>query len=61
MPRGLCRLRSSTLSFSTGADGTTEVEVHLTARDLEGNVLFDQMGGHVFRIENGLIRRFDIR
>ena len=38
-----------------------DVEVHLTARDLKGNLLFDHMGGHIFRIENGLIRRFDIR
>ncbi|MPZ41479.1 MAG: ketosteroid isomerase [Rhizobiales bacterium] len=47
--------------FSTGADGTIDVEVHLTARDLKGNVLFDNMGHHIFRIENGLIRCFDIR
>lgn len=47
--------------FSTGADGTTVVEVHLTARDLQGNLVFDRMGGHIFRIEDGLIRRFDIR
>lgn len=43
------------------ADGTANVEVHLTARDLEGNVLFDKMGEHIFHIEDGLIRRFDIR
>jgi ketosteroid isomerase-like protein len=49
------------VGFSIGADGTTEVEVHLTARDLEGKPLFDKMGRHVFRIGNGLIRRFDIR
>ena len=49
------------ISFSTGADGTTHVEVHLTARDLKGNLLFDEIGSHVFRIENSLIRRFDIR
>jgi ketosteroid isomerase-like protein len=48
-------------SFSIGADGTSEVEVHLTARDLKGNLLVDKTGGHIFRIENGLIRRFDIR
>ena len=48
-------------SFSIGADGTGVVEVHLTARDLTGTLLFDTMGGHVFRIENGLITRFDIR
>jgi ketosteroid isomerase-like protein len=49
------------VGFSIGAGGTTDVEVHLTARDLKGNLLLDKMGGHIFRIENGLIRRFDIR
>jgi ketosteroid isomerase-like protein len=47
--------------FSTGADGEIVVEVHQTVRDLEGAVLLDQMVVHVFRIENGLITRFDIR
>ena len=27
--------------FSIGEDGTAYVEVHLTARDLHGNALFD--------------------
>jgi ketosteroid isomerase-like protein len=49
------------VGFSIGADGTTNVDVHLTGRDLEGNVLFDKMGVHIFRIEDGLITRFDIR
>jgi hypothetical protein len=49
------------VSFSVGEDGTTNVEVHLTARDLTGKLLFDQMGCHTFRIEDGLIKRFDIR
>ena len=30
-------------------------------RDLNGNLVADRMVGHVFRIENGLIKRFDIR
>lgn len=47
--------------FSTGADGATHVEVHQTVRDLKGSVLSDRMVGHIFRIEDGLIRRFDIR
>jgi ketosteroid isomerase-like protein len=47
--------------FSTGADGEIVVEVHQTVRDLQGAVLVDQMVGHIFRIENGLITRFDIR
>ena len=46
---------------STGADGETIVEVHQTVRDLQGTVLVDQMVGHIFRIEDGLITRFDIR
>jgi hypothetical protein len=37
------------------------VEIHLVVRDLNGNLLADKMVGHVFRIENGLIKRFDIR
>ena len=48
-------------AFSTGVDGETIVEVHQTVRDLQGAVLVDQMVGHIFRIENGLIMRFDIR
>jgi len=28
---------------------------------LQGAMLVDQMIGHIFRIENGLIMRFDIR
>ena len=47
--------------FSGGADGTFDVEVHQIVRDLNGNMLFDKMVGHIFRIENGLIKRFDIR
>jgi hypothetical protein len=47
--------------FSASADGTILVEVHQTVRDLHGNVLSNKMVGHIFRIEDGLIRRFDIR
>jgi ketosteroid isomerase-like protein len=47
--------------FSAGANGTTEVEVHQTVRDLEGNLLADKSVGHIFRIEDGLVVRFDIR
>lgn len=49
------------IDFSSGSGGTVDVEVHLTARDLEGKVLFDEMGVHAFQIEDGLIKRFDIR
>ena len=47
--------------FSTGQNTEIVVEVHQTVRDLQGAVVVDQMVGHVFRIEDGLITRFDIR
>jgi hypothetical protein len=49
------------VGFSIGTDGEIVVEVHQTVRDLQGMVLVDQMVGHIFRFENGLIKRFDIR
>jgi len=48
------------LGFSTGPDGVV-VEVHQTVRNLGGTLLSDEMVGHIFRIEDGLITRFDIR
>src|SRR5262245_2769755 len=47
--------------FSTGADGDIVVAVHRAERDLQGAGVVDQMVGHIFRVENGLITRFDIR
>jgi hypothetical protein len=49
------------VEFSSDAEGEIVVEVHQVVRDLNGNLLADKMVGHVFRIENGLIKRFDIR
>jgi hypothetical protein len=49
------------VEFSRGPGGEVVVEVHQVVRDLTGNLLADRMAGHVFRIENGLIQRFDIR
>ena len=48
-------------AFSTGPDGEVIVEVHQVVHDLDGKLLMDQMVGHIFRIENGRVRRFDIR
>jgi hypothetical protein len=47
--------------FSASVDGAIIVEVHQSRRDLHGNALSDKMVGHIFRIEDGLIRRSDIR
>lgn len=49
------------VEFSKGAAGEVIVEVHSIVHDLNGNLLADQRVGHVFRLENGLIQRFDIR
>ena len=49
------------LEFSSHTEGEIIVEVRQVVHDLAGNVLADKMVGHVFRIENGLIKRFDIR
>jgi hypothetical protein len=49
------------VEFSSNAEGEIVVEVHQVVRNLNGDLLADKMVGHVFRIENGLITRFDIR
>ena len=49
------------VAFSRGHEGQVAVEVHQVVRDLKGNLLADKTVGHLFRIEDGLIRRFDIR
>jgi hypothetical protein len=49
------------VAFAHGPEGEVVVEVHQLVRDLNGNLLADKMVGHVFRIENGLIMRFDIQ
>jgi hypothetical protein len=37
------------------------VHVHQVVRDLDGNVILDQMVQHVYTIEEGLIERMEIR
>jgi hypothetical protein len=49
------------MQFSRGANGETIIEVHQVVHDTTGHLLLDRMVGHIFRLENGLIRRFDIR
>jgi hypothetical protein len=49
------------VGFSNGPEGEAVVEVHQVVHDLNGGLLLDQMVGHIFRIEDGLVRRFDIR
>jgi hypothetical protein len=53
--------RVEPVAFSSGTEGEIVVDVHAVVRDLGGNLLDDKMVGHVFLIEEGLIKRFDIR
>ena len=52
--------RVEPVKFSYGSEGEVVVEVHQIVRDLNGNLLADRMVGHAFRIENRLVKRFDI-
>jgi ketosteroid isomerase-like protein len=49
------------VAFSAGSGGEVVVEVHQIVRSLQGDILVDQMVGHIFRIEDGSVKRFDIR
>jgi ketosteroid isomerase-like protein len=49
------------VAFAEGPTAELIVEVHQIVRDLKGNLLTDKMVGHIFRVEDGLVRRFDIR
>ena len=56
------------VSFHRTADGAIIAEVQQTVRDLEGNPLQgqthglkDKTVGHVFRLREGMVWRFDIQ
>ena len=53
--------RVAPLKVSTAADGSIVVEVHLIVHDLDGKLLLDEKIGHVFHVEHGQIKRFDIQ
>lgn len=47
--------------FHVDEHGRTIVDVHQVVRDLDGNLLVDQMVQHVYTIENYLIQQMDIQ
>jgi hypothetical protein len=53
--------RAEPLEISIGETGRARVDVHVTARTLSGDVLFDTRAVHLFEIEDGLIHRFNIQ
>lgn len=48
------------VGFAIGNDGQTVVKVHQVVRDLEGKILDDRMVEHIYRIEDGVIKKMDI-
>jgi SnoaL-like domain len=49
------------LGFESDGLGRLIVNVHQVVRDLAGTILMDRMVQHVYLIEDGLIRRMEIR
>jgi len=47
--------------FEADDQGRIITNVHQVVRDMKGTVLMDRMVQHVYLIEDGLIRRMDIR
>ncbi len=52
--------RVDPLRITRRSDDVTAVEVHQVVHDLAGKLLLDEKVRHVFRIEGGLVTRFDI-
>jgi ketosteroid isomerase-like protein len=48
------------LSVARGDDGATIVEVHQVVRDLQGQILLDEVIHHSFLVKDGRVQRFDI-
>ncbi len=48
-------------AFKTESDGRITVSVHQTVRDRSGEVLADQMVEHIYSMQDGFIRRMEIR
>jgi ketosteroid isomerase-like protein len=48
-------------NFSLQGDQRIAVEVHQVVRDKAGNLIVDQMVGHVYEIRDGLIQSMQIR
>jgi hypothetical protein len=49
------------LRIETDGSGLQVVTVHQVVRDLAGKILLDRPVQHIYAIEDGLIRRMDIR
>jgi hypothetical protein len=48
-------------TLSVESDGRITVSVHQIVRELTGKVLADQMVEHIYQVQDGFIRRMEIR
>ena len=53
--------RVEPVGFTKGAEGRVVVDVHQVVRDLAGQELMNVKIDHIYSIENGRIRRMEIR
>ena len=58
---GMIDPRVEPVGFQADDQGRIVTEVHQVVRDLSGNILLDRTVRHVYLIQDGLIRRMDIR
>lgn len=49
------------VEISSNGNGEVVVKVHQVVHDIAGDLLVDRLVIHVFQVQNGLIKRFDIR
>ncbi|MGE5107933.1 MAG: nuclear transport factor 2 family protein [Sphingobacteriales bacterium] len=48
------------VGFNDRHDGTLEIAVHQTVKDLQGNLMFDGSVKHIYTLQDGLLRRMAI-
>jgi uncharacterized protein YqjF (DUF2071 family)/ketosteroid isomerase-like protein len=53
--------RVEPVAFTHGADGRITVSVHQVVRDSSGKLLADRMVQHVYELQDGYVRRMEIR
>lgn len=53
--------RVEPVKFSTDEEGRIIVDVHAVIRDRKGKLLADELIQHVYTLQDGLIRRMEIR
>lgn len=52
--------RVEPIKFNERPDGTLEITVHQTVKDLQGNLMFDGPVKHIYTLQANLLRRMDI-